>query len=59
MIYYPSSTLACRQAKAALARRLVQRVLEHWGGAVEALCAAAHLAMRDHEMCALNKEARL
>ena len=49
---------AWSQAKAALARRLAQRVLQHWGGAVAARCAAAHLAMRDHEICALNKEAR-
>jgi hypothetical protein len=49
----------CPQAKAALARRLAQRVLRHWGGAVEARCAAAHLAMRDHEICTLNKEARI
>jgi hypothetical protein len=46
----------CPQARAALARRLAQRVLQHWGGAVEARCAAAHLAMRDHEICALTKE---
>ena len=51
-------TCAWSQAKAALARRLAQQVLQHWGGAVAARCAAAHLAMRDHEICALNKEAR-
>lgn len=47
-----------RQARAALGRRLMHRALLGWGAVVEARCAAAHLAMRDHEICTLNKEAR-
>lgn len=46
------------QARAAMARRLMQRTLQHWGAAVEARCSAAHLSMRDHEICTLNKEVR-
>lgn len=47
-----------KQARAALGRRLMQRALLSWGAVVETRCAAAHLAMRDHEICTLNKEIR-